>query len=86
MNAINGRTKRLKRNIRIEKQQRNIAFMVMHAMSYMKDEMQLTDAQAQLLIDYVINDPRLQNVLDLKKEARLQFFLQDALYRLNKEE
>lgn len=55
-------------------------------MSYMKDEMQLTDAQAQLLIDYVINDPRLQNVLDLKNEARLQFFLQDALYRLNKEE
>ncbi|MGA9324437.1 MAG: hypothetical protein WBV11_09810 [Salegentibacter sp.] len=86
MNAINGRTKRLKRNIRIEKQQRNIAFLEMHAMSYMKDEMQLTDAQAQLLIDYVINDPRLQNVLDLKNEARLQFFLQDALYRLNKEE
>ncbi len=86
LNAINGRTKRLKRNIRIEKQQRNIAFLEIHAMNYMKDKMQLTGAQAQLLIDYIINDSRLQDVLHFKNEARFQFFLQDTLYRLNNEE
>ncbi|MGB7785290.1 MAG: hypothetical protein WBL27_04235 [Salinimicrobium sp.] len=85
INAINGRTKRLKRNIGIEKQQRNIAFLEMNAMNYMKDEMQLTDAQAQQLIDYIITDERLQDVLDLENEARLQFFLQDAWYRLQNE-
>lgn len=85
LNAINGRTKRMKRNIGIEKQQRNIAFLEMHAMSYMKNEMQLTEAQAQLLIDYIITDDRLQTVLDLENEARLQFFLQDAWYRLQNE-
>lgn len=85
LNAINGRTKQLKRNIGIEKQQRNIAFLEMHAMSYMKDEMQLSDTQAQRLIDYIITDERLQDVLDLENEARLQFFLHDAWYRLQNE-
>lgn len=85
LNAINGRTKRLKRNIGIEKQQRNIAFLEMHAMDYMKTEMQLNDAQAQRLIDFIISDEKLQDVLDMKNEARLQFFLQDAWYRLQNE-
>ena len=85
LNAINGRTKRLKRNIGIEKQQRNIAFLEMNAMSYMKGDMQLTEAQAQQLIDYIITDEGLQDVLDLENEARLHFYLQDAWYRLQNE-
>lgn len=82
LNAINGRTKRLKRNIGIEKQQRNIAFLEMHHMDYMRDEMQLTKAQAQRLIDFIIEDPALQAIVDSGNEARLQFFLQDAWFKL----
>ena len=82
LNAINGRTKKLKRNIRIEKQQRNIAFLEMTAMDYLEQEMHLTDAQAQLLIDFIINDQKLQVVLDLENEARLQLYLQDRWFSL----
>ena len=82
LNAINGRTKRLKRNIGIEKQQRNIAFLEMHHMEYMRDEMQLTKVQAQRLIDFIIEDPALQVVIDSGNEARLQFYLQDAWFKL----
>ncbi|MGB7841572.1 MAG: carboxypeptidase-like regulatory domain-containing protein [Salinimicrobium sp.] len=85
LNAINGRTKRLKKYIAIEKKQKIIAFLEMHAMDYMKKEMQLTTSEAQLLINFIIEDDRLQDLLDLEKEARLQFFLQDAWYRLKNE-
>ena len=85
LNAINGRTKRLKRYIGIEKKQNNIAILEMNAMTYMIKDMQLTKAQAQLLIDFVVNDERLQDVLDLENQARLEFFLQDAWYRLQNE-
>jgi hypothetical protein len=85
LNAINGRTKRLKRNIDIEKRQKNIAFLEINYLNYMKEEMQLTDAQAQLLINFIIEDAELTYLVDLNNEARLQFFLQDAWYRLKEE-
>ena len=82
LNAINGRTKRLKRNIAIEKQQKNIAFLEMHYLEYMTEEMKLSYPQAQLLIDAIIENDELNYLIETNNEARLQFFLQDQWYRL----
>lgn len=85
LNAINGRTKRLKRNIQIEKKQQNIAFLETHYMDYMMSEMELAEPQAQLLISRVIEDKKLQQLIELNNEGRLQLFLLDSWFKLQSE-
>lgn len=85
LNAINGRTKRLKRNIQIEKKQQNIAFLETHYLDYMMGEMELAEPQAQLLISRVIEDKKLQQLIELNNEGRLQLFLLDSWFKLQSE-
>lgn len=85
LNAINGRTKKLKRNVDIEKKQRNIAFLEMHYMEYLKEEMELTDQEAQMLIGFVIEDAELLNVIDSGIEARMHLYLYEMWFRLEEQ-
>lgn len=82
LNAINGRTKKLKRNIEIEEKQRNIAFLEIRHMDYLKEEMELTDQEARLLIGFVIEEEQLHQVISSGNEAQMHLYLHDAWFRL----
>ena len=85
LNAINGRTKKLKRNVEVEKKQRNIAFLEIHYMEYLKEEIQLSDQEAQMLIGFVIEDDELNNVIDSGIEARMHLYLHEMWFRLEQQ-
>lgn len=85
LNAINGRTKKLKRNIGIEKAQRNIAFFEIHYKSYMEDTMGLTGGEPALLIDYMLEREELSQLLEEKNDAKIKLFLHDSWFHLKKD-
>ena len=85
LNAINGRTKKLKRNVEVEKAQRNIAFLEVHYMDYLKEEIKLSDGDAQLLINFVLEDDRLGNLIASGNEGQMQLFLLDSWFRLEEQ-
>lgn len=82
LNAINGRTKKLKRNITYEVKERNIAFLEINYMQYMQKEMKLSEHETRLLINHAIEDEELSGLISLGNEARIQFFLQGAWVEL----
>ncbi|MFD0977591.1 hypothetical protein [Salinimicrobium gaetbulicola] len=77
LNAINGRTKKLKRNITIEKKVKNIAFLEGYA-DYMKNNMGLSETDMRKLIALAVEEGEIQAVIDSGNDARVQFFLQDT--------
>lgn len=84
LNAINGRTKRLKRNIGIEKAQRSIAFLEMHYKTYMEETMELTGPETALLIDFMLEREELSQLLQNNNDAEIKLFLHDSWFRLQK--
>ena len=77
LNAINGRTKRLKRNIAIEKKEKNIAFLEGYT-DYMKNNMGLSEVDMRKLIALAVEEEDVQVVIDSGNDARIHFFLQDT--------
>lgn len=82
LNAINGRTKKLKRNVEVEKMKRNTAFFDIHYRTYMEDEMNLTAAEAALLIDFMLERDDLPRLLEVNNDAEIKLFLHDSWFRL----
>ncbi|WP_029036580.1 hypothetical protein [Salinimicrobium xinjiangense] len=85
LNAINGRTKKLKRNISYEQKEKNITFLELHYTAYMKKDMELSDQEMRLLINHIIEDDALPRLISLKNEARLKFYLQGEWIKLREE-
>lgn len=83
LNAINGRTKRLKKYIKIEKVQQNIAFLEIHYKSYMEETMELSGGEPALLIDFMLEREELPRLLEEKNDAEIKLFLHDSWFRLN---
>ena len=82
LNAINGRTKKLKRNIKIEKAQRNIAFFEIHYKSYMEETMELSQQESALLIDFMLERKELPRLLEENNDAQIKLFLHDSWFQL----
>lgn len=82
LNAINGRTKRLKRNIKYEEKERNKAFLEINYTEYMQEEMHLSEHEMNLLINEVIEDDELKDVMAAGNELQVQFFLIDRWIKL----
>ncbi|WP_289023760.1 carboxypeptidase-like regulatory domain-containing protein [uncultured Salegentibacter sp.] len=74
LNAINGRTNRLKRNIEIEKKLRNIAILEGYS-AYLQEEMNLSQKEAQRIISLAGEDEEAQLVIDSKNPNRIKMFL-----------
>lgn len=81
LNAINGRTKRLKRNIGIEKKQKQIAHLEINYLEYMKKDMALTKQEIGYLISEAIEDEELETVIATGNEAQMKIFLQERWFR-----
>lgn len=77
LNAINGRTKKLKRNITVEKKLRNMAFLEGYT-SYMLEEMKLTEEEIRRLISLAVEENNVQLVIDSNNDNRVKFFLLDT--------
>ncbi|MCC8359207.1 carboxypeptidase-like regulatory domain-containing protein [Salinimicrobium sediminilitoris] len=82
LNAINGRTKKLKRNIKIEKAQRNIAFFEINYKSYMEEAMELSQQESALLIDFMLERKELPRLLEENNDAQIKLFLHDSWFQL----
>lgn len=81
LNAISGRTKKLKRNIVVENKIRNIAILEGYA-NYMKNSMNLTDAQIGKLISLAVEEENIQQVLGSNNENQVHIFLIDSWLKL----
>lgn len=77
LNAINGRTKQLKRNILIENKVRNIGILEGQR-DFMLHSMNLTDEQMGQLIAFAIEEEKVQLVINSKNEIQLQLFLMET--------
>ncbi len=74
LNAINGRTKQLKRNILVEKKIQNI--MIMEGQrDFMLNDMNLTAQKLEWLISLAVEEEKIQLVIDSNNEGQLQIFL-----------
>jgi hypothetical protein len=71
--------------VEVEKKQRNIAFLEIHYMEYLKEEIQLSDEEAQMLIGFVIEDDELNNIIDSGIEARMHLYLHEMWFRLEEQ-
>lgn len=85
LNAINGRTKKLKRNVDIEKKQRNIAFLENNYMTFMEKTMKLSQQDAQLLIGYIIEDEKLNATIASGNEGQMHLYLLEAWFKFEEE-
>jgi hypothetical protein len=85
LNAINGRTKKLKRNITFEQREKHIAFLEVHYKEYMQKKMQLSDQEMRLLINQVIEQKQLTAVIASNNPAQMEFFLEDQWIKLKSE-
>ncbi|WP_424493611.1 hypothetical protein [Salinimicrobium sp. GXAS 041] len=84
LNAINGRTKRLKRNIRYENKEVNIAFLRNRFSEYMRENMGLSEEDILKLTNFAIGEENAQVVIDSGNEEQVKFFLQDTWIKLQK--
>ncbi len=80
LNAINGRTKQLKRNILIENKVRNIGILEGQR-DFMQNSMSLTEEQMGQLIAFAVEEEKVQLVINSKNEIQIQLFLMDTWLR-----
>lgn len=77
LNAINGRTKQLKRNILIEQKLKNIAILEGYT-TYLQEEMNLSKEEAQRIISFAGEEESVQQVIDSNNPDRIKFYLLDT--------
>lgn len=77
LNAINGRTKQLKRNILIEQKLKNIAVLEGYT-TYLQEEINLTKVQAQRIISLAGEEESVQQVIESNNPDRIKFYLLDT--------
>lgn len=77
LNAINGRTKKLKRNILIENKVKNTAILEGQR-DFMQHNMNLTGEQIGQLIAFAVEEEKVQLVINSKNEIQIQLFLMDT--------
>jgi hypothetical protein len=85
LNAINGRTKQLKRNILIENKLKNIAVLEGYT-SYLQEEMNLTKKEARRIISFAGEEESAQQVIDSKNPDRIKFYLLDTWIKFKQPE
>lgn len=81
LNALNGRTKQLKRNILIENKVKNIGILEGQR-DFMQNSMNLNDEQMGQLIAFAIEEEKIQLVVNSRNDIQIQLFLLEAWLKL----
>lgn len=81
INAISGRTKRLKRYIEIEKKESNLIFLEDHFMKYMVENLNIEEEWIGSFLTYLVENEQLQSLIDRKDLGVLHFFIGDEWFK-----
>lgn len=81
INAISGRTKRLKNYIKVEVKGSNLHFLEDHFMEYMVDNLNIGEEHIGRFLNYLVENEDLQAILDRKDYGELHFFIGDEWFR-----
>ena len=75
LNKINGRTKRLKHYIELDKKEANIDFLEKRFYDYMCNEANIPEDDIGGFLYYLADQESLQGLIDQKQEGQLKFFI-----------
>lgn len=84
LNSINGRTKKMKRNVEIERKIEHIHHLNENYLVYMKENFDATEAEVQQFWDYIVEQEDLMVAIDLENEEGLKFYLTDHWFKYKK--
>lgn len=81
INAISGKTKRLKRYIQIEKKESNLIFLEDHFMEFMVENLNVEKQLIGRFLNYLVENQELQGLIDRKDFGELHFLIGDEWYK-----
>ncbi|OAE93952.1 hypothetical protein [Flavobacterium psychrophilum] len=77
INSINGKTTRLKKEIKIEKNESNLEFLVNNYYSYLNDNLKLSNDEINKIFYYAIEEKDIQILIDNNENEKIKFLLCD---------
>ena len=78
-NAINGKTKELKKNIEVENKEINIAFFKTNYYDYLFTNLRLSKEEINSFLYYLVEKESTQEILKSSNDNKIKFFLCDTL-------
>src|SRR5690554_5257638 len=81
INAISGRTKRLKRYIQIEKKESNLIFLEEHFMGFMVENLDIEKQLIGRFLNYLVENKELQGLIERKNFGELHFLIGDEWFK-----
>ncbi|MCG2430303.1 hypothetical protein [Aequorivita xiaoshiensis] len=81
INAISGRTKRLKKYIKVEKKENNILFLENHYQEFMLNNLNIPKELLGRFLNYLIENDTLQDLINRKDNGALYFFIGDEWFK-----
>lgn len=81
INAISGRTKRLKKYIEFEKKENNLIFLEDHFTKYMLNNLNIEEEILGRFLNYLVENENLQDLIDRKNNGELYFFIGDEWFK-----
>lgn len=81
INAISGRTKRLKKYVQFEKKENNLIFLEDHFTEYMLNNLNIKEELIGRFRNYLVENKKLQDLIDRKDTGELFFFIGDEWFK-----
>ncbi len=81
INAISGRTKRLKRYIQLEKKENNLIFLEDHFREYLVKNLDVEEQLIGRFLNYLVENEELQSLIDRRSFGELHFFISDEWFK-----
>lgn len=84
INAISGRTKRLKKYVEFEKKERNLIYLENHFKDYMLNNLNIEEQLIGRFLNYLIENEKSQDFIDRKDNGELYFFIGDEWFKFKR--
>ena len=84
INAISGRTKRLKKYIQFEQKESNLIYLEYHFKEYMLNNLNIEEPLIGRFLNCLIENENLQALIDRKDNGELYFFIGDEWFKFRK--
>lgn len=81
INAISGRTKRLKKYIQFEKKESNLIYLEDYFKEYMRSNLNIEESLIGRFLNYLIENENLQTLINRKDNGELYFFIGDQWFK-----
>lgn len=84
LNAINGRTKQLKKNIQVEKKEKMLNYLRLNYHNYIVENLKLPNEEISQFYYYVIELEGTEENINSNNDLKIKFFLSNALFEFKK--